>query len=147
MALHRAGVRFFPHPHLIIMIINMKERVMRIQHPRFQPGRVTDLGIEFVDGFAEVEELHPERRQALLQHGFTIDETADLEEQTVEQLRTELTDLGVEVKSTWRKPRLVKELADYHEGLATAIRNVDQQVVDGWEAAHARTPEAGSTED
>lgn len=44
----------------------------RITHPRPQLGRQQFLGVEFVDGIAEVEELHPERKQALLQHGFTI---------------------------------------------------------------------------
>jgi hypothetical protein len=44
----------------------------RITHPRPQLGRQRFLGIEFIDGFAEVEELHAERKQALLQHGFTI---------------------------------------------------------------------------
>jgi hypothetical protein len=98
---------------------------MRIQHPRFQPGRVTDLGIEFVDGFAEVEELHPERRQALLQHGFTIDETADLEEQTVEQLRTELEGYGYEVKKSWRKPELIERIAQHLELNAAQVDEVD----------------------
>jgi hypothetical protein len=102
---------------------------MRIQHPRFQPGRVTDLGIEFVDGFAEVEELHPERRQALLQHGFTIDETADLEEQTVEQLRTELKGYGYEVKKSWRKPELIERIAQHLELNAVT----DAQAAEGGE--------------
>lgn len=48
---------------------------MRIRHPWPEPGRLTFLDIEFVDGVAEVMSLHRERRLALEQHGFTIDET------------------------------------------------------------------------
>ena len=47
--------------------------MIRITHPRPQQGRQRALGVEFVDGFAEVTELHPEREQALVQHGFTVD--------------------------------------------------------------------------
>ena len=48
--------------------------VIRIKHPNFEPGRVKAIGVEFVDGFAEVEALAPETRDALLQHGFTFEE-------------------------------------------------------------------------
>ena len=53
---------------------------MRIIHPRPQDGRQSDFGVEFVDGVAEVESLHPERELALLQHGFTIERTAPLDD-------------------------------------------------------------------
>lgn len=52
-----------------------KGTFMRIRHPWPEPGRLTFLDIEFVDGVAEVMSLHRERRLALEQHGFTIDET------------------------------------------------------------------------
>lgn len=87
----------------------------RITHPRPQLGRQRDLGIEFIDGIAEVDELHPERALALVQHGFTIDETPELEERTVAELRAELSDLGYEVKKSWRKPELVERIAQHHE--------------------------------
>ncbi|MGB3413170.1 MAG: hypothetical protein WBA28_00485 [Microbacteriaceae bacterium] len=48
--------------------------VIRIKHPNFEPGRVKAIGVEFVDGFAEVESLAPETRDALKQHGFTFEE-------------------------------------------------------------------------
>lgn len=48
---------------------------MRILHPRPKPGRQKALGVEFIDGVAEVESLHPERRLALIQHGYSIEET------------------------------------------------------------------------
>lgn len=47
--------------------------MIRITHPRPQAGRQSFIGVEFIDGVAEAAELHPEREQALLQHGFTIE--------------------------------------------------------------------------
>lgn len=46
--------------------------MIRITHPRPQAGRQTAFQVEFVDGLADVESLHPERALALTQHGFTI---------------------------------------------------------------------------
>lgn len=50
----------------------------RIKHPRFQPGRTRGLaGIEFIDGFAEVNlDGNDILRQAFVQHGYGIEETA-----------------------------------------------------------------------
>lgn len=45
---------------------------MRIFHPRPKPGRQKFIGVNFRGGVAEVDELHPERRLALEQHGFAI---------------------------------------------------------------------------
>lgn len=50
--------------------------MLRITHPRPQLGRQKDLGVEFIDGVALVESLHPERELALTQHGFTIEKTS-----------------------------------------------------------------------
>lgn len=48
----------------------------RIKHPRFQPGRSRSLGIEFVDGYAEVDLADkPNLSAALIQHGYSIEET------------------------------------------------------------------------
>lgn len=88
----------------------------RIKHPQFKPGRATDLGIEFIDGFAEVDLTDkPILRQALLQHGYEIDETVGLDERTVPELRAELEELGYEVKTSWRKPELIERLAQHRE--------------------------------
>ena len=46
--------------------------MLRITHPRPQAGRQIAFGVEFVDGVATVESLHPERALALTQHGHTI---------------------------------------------------------------------------
>lgn len=48
--------------------------MLHITHPRPQPGRQVFAGVEFIDGAATVDELHPERALALTQHGFTITE-------------------------------------------------------------------------
>lgn len=47
---------------------------MKITHPHPEPGRQEFIGVEFRDGVAFVDELHPERRLALTQHGATIEE-------------------------------------------------------------------------
>ena len=47
----------------------------RILHPHPAMGRQKFIGIEFRDGYAEVATLHPEVEAALLQHGYTIEET------------------------------------------------------------------------
>lgn len=94
---------------------------MRIEHPRFQLGRVTDLGIEFVDGFAEVEELHPERRLALIQHGFTIDETADLAEHTVPELQEIAEERGVAVNSRAKKKDIVEAIVEKVDAATGAL--------------------------
>lgn len=46
---------------------------MRITHPRPDYGRQKFIGVQFVDGIAEVDELDPEVEASLLQHGFTIE--------------------------------------------------------------------------
>ncbi len=46
--------------------------MIRIVAPEFTPGRSTFLDIDFLDGVAEVDELHPVRAQALEQHGYVL---------------------------------------------------------------------------
>lgn len=46
---------------------------MKISHPRPERGRQHALGIDFVDGIAHVDEIHPERLQALIQHGYEVE--------------------------------------------------------------------------
>ncbi len=55
---------------------------MRILHPRPEPGRQSALGVEFRGGVADVDELHPERERALLQHGFTIERELEAKSDT-----------------------------------------------------------------
>jgi len=46
---------------------------MRVIAPRPSTGRSQFLDVTFVDGVAIVEDLHPVREAALLQHGYTIE--------------------------------------------------------------------------
>ncbi len=75
---------------------------MRITHPRPQEGRQTDFGVEFTDGVAVVESLHPERELALRQHGFTIEADADVTEPFQEALGEPIIDLEKLTRSELR---------------------------------------------
>lgn len=86
-----------------------------ITHPRPKAGQQNFIGIDFHDGFADVDNLHPEVRASLAQHGFTIDETPELREKTVAELRAELEDLGYDVKTSWKKAELVERIAQHHD--------------------------------
>lgn len=66
---------------------------MRITHPRPQLGRQRDLGVEFRDGVATVESLHPERELALRQHGYTIEADPEVEAPFQEALGEPIVDL------------------------------------------------------
>jgi len=46
----------------------------RIAHPNPQAGKQTFIGVTFYDGFAEVDDLHPEVRAALVLHGFKFED-------------------------------------------------------------------------
>jgi len=61
--------------------------MLRITHPRPEPGRQTAFQVEFVDGVASVESLHPERELALTQHGFTVEEIIDVNTMSLARLR------------------------------------------------------------
>lgn len=75
---------------------------MRIIHPRPQAGRQTDFGVDFIDGVAEVESLHPERELALRQHGFVIDADLDVEAPFQEALGEPIIDLEKLTRSELR---------------------------------------------
>jgi len=99
---------------------------MRINHPRPQLGRQRDLGLEFVDGVAIVDSLHPERELALRQHGYTItadpeveapfqaalgEEIIDLTSLTVPELREIAEQEGIELPAKALKAELVEILS------------------------------------
>lgn len=68
---------------------------IRIAHPRPLLGRQLFLSTEFIDGIAEVGELHPELEAALLQHGATIEKELAVEAVALETLTArELRDLA-----------------------------------------------------
>jgi len=99
---------------------------MRIIHPRPELGRQTALGVDFRDGVATVESLHPERELALRQHGYLIeadleveapfqealgDPIIDLNSLTVPQLRDIAETEGVDLPAKALKPAIVEILS------------------------------------
>lgn len=85
----------------------------RITHPRPRPGRVTDLGIEFVDGIADVDLTDRDvLRQALTQHRYGIDEVPELEEHTVPELKKLAAEKGVDLPAKAKKADIVDAIAD-----------------------------------
>lgn len=113
---------------------------MRINHPRPQLGRQRDLGLEFIDGVAIVESLHPERELALRVHGYTIEadldvvapfqaalgeEIIDLTSLTIPQLRDIAETEGIELPAKARKDEIVEILASTSEPIAGATQNDD----------------------
>ena len=85
----------------------------RITHPRPQAGRQTAFQVDFRDGVAHVDTLHPERALALTQHGFTIedDEFVDLDTLTVAQLRKQAKNDGVELPSKAKRDEIIDILS------------------------------------
>lgn len=99
---------------------------MRIIHPQPVAGRQTAFDVEFVDGVATVEALHPERELALRQHGFRFEEDpevvapyhgglgepiVDLTTMTIAQLR-EIAEMdGVELPSKAKHAEIVEILS------------------------------------
>jgi hypothetical protein len=84
--------------------------MIRITHPRPQQGRQSALGVEFVDGSAAVENLHPEREQALIQHGFTLASDgvgAPLDSFTVAVLRDIADVEGIDLPAKAKKADII----------------------------------------
>lgn len=83
----------------------------RIIHPHPAAGRQRFLGVEFRDGVATVDELHPIRAQALEQHGFTIeDEPAAISLDTLKarDLRDIAAVEGIDVPPRASKAELIE---------------------------------------
>lgn len=78
---------------------------MLINHPRPKAGRQSAFQIEFVDGVAEVETLHPDREVALLQHGYTIEKTDFLSGDGPFEDLPEAVEGDTKPKTSRRKPR------------------------------------------
>lgn len=100
--------------------------MIKITAPEPRPvGATRFLDVDFVDGVAEVAELHPIRHEALIQHGYTVGpevgavpspdepgQTAivDLNDLTIAQLR-ELAGDRVEIPSRATKDEIVALVA------------------------------------
>lgn len=113
---------------------------MRITHPRPQLGRQQALGVEFRDGVATVESLHPERELALRQHGFTVEADPevdapfqealgepiiDLTSLTVPQLRDIAETEGIDLPTKARKDEIVEILSHTSQPIPGASQNDD----------------------
>lgn len=96
---------------------------MRIIHPRPQAGRQSDLGVDFIDGIATVEALHPERERALRQHGYTIEADPEVEAPFQEALGEPIVDLN-----TLTIPEL-RDIADT-EGIDLPAKALKGEIVD-----------------
>lgn len=84
--------------------------MIRITHPRPELGRQVFLGVEFRDGVAEVESLHPERELALTQHSCVVAEVVEgipLESLTVPELRDICAVEGIEIRARATKPEII----------------------------------------
>lgn len=113
---------------------------MRINHPRPALGRQRDLGLEFIDGVAVVESLHPERELALLQHGYTIEADPEVEAPFQEALGEPIIDLtsltipalrdiaeteGIDLPAKARKPEIIEILSRTSAPIPGSIDNGD----------------------
>lgn len=75
---------------------------MRIFHPQPELGRQSKFDVEFVDGVAAVESLHPERELAFRQHGYRIEADIDVEAPFHEGLGEPIIDLETLTKAELR---------------------------------------------
>ena len=118
----------------------------RIIHPRPQAGKQTFVGVTFYDGFAEVADLHPEVRAALVLHNFKFEDA----ERPVEPSK----------RSRKGKPAKPKKPAEVDAGVSPApfmdltleeLRTVARiegiQITDDANAADIMTAFASATSD
>lgn len=101
--------------------------MFHVHTPQPSTGTTTFLDVEFHDGVAHLEDLHPVRELALIQHGYCVvreivGET--LESQTVPQLR---------------------ELAE-QEGIALSPKAKKAEIIEALNAAPVRVLEAGDVD-
>jgi len=118
--------------------------VIRITHPRPKAGRQRFLGVEFVDGTAEVPDLHPVREQALLQHGATIElEGVTLDDMTVPELREEAKAWGLTVPKKTTKAQLIDLISNQPVHELTAELDLEAESRREFLAAHTVPLEPG----
>lgn len=86
--------------------------MFHVHTPTPTRGRSKFLDVEFVDGVAHLDTLHPVRAQALTQHGYRVVRQFELDELNVFELRKMATGLGVDVPARAKKPELVAALHD-----------------------------------
>ncbi|MFL2001440.1 hypothetical protein [Microbacterium sp. A1-JK] len=87
--------------------------MLRITHPAPALGRQEFLGVDFIDGVAHVDSLHPERELALTQHGATIFEEIEgvkLEDLTKAELSYIAATENVELPAKATKAQMIDAL-------------------------------------
>ena len=87
--------------------------MFHIHTPEPVLGQSRFLDVDFHDGVAHVEELHPIREQALIQHGYTVVQElvgTKLEDLTVPELRRIAVEEGLDLPKKAKKPELVAAL-------------------------------------
>ena len=87
--------------------------MFHIHTPELVLGQSRFLDVDFHDGVAHVEELHPIREQALIQHGYTVVQElvgTKLEDLTVPELRQLAKDEGLDLPAKTKKPDLIAAL-------------------------------------
>lgn len=91
-----------------------------IKHPAPVSGTVSAIGLDFVDGVAEVKKLSDEARTVLLENGFTIDdgkapvEIPDgdpVETWTVDQLKAFAKRENIDLGDAKAKPDILAAVA------------------------------------
>ena len=83
---------------------------MRIIHPHPAQGSQKFIGVDFVDGVAVAESLHPETVAALVQHGYKIEhdvEAVTLESLTLAELRDVADTEGIDYPKSAGKQKLI----------------------------------------
>jgi len=87
--------------------------MFHIHTPEPVLGQSRFLDVDFHDGVAHVEELHPIREQALIQHGYTVVQElvgTKLEDLTVPDLRQLAKNEGLDLPAKTKKPELIAAL-------------------------------------
>lgn len=87
--------------------------MFHVHTPEPTTGTTTFLDVEFHDGVAHVEDLHPVRELALIQHGYRVEHELvgeTLESQTVPQLRKLAEGEGIDLPPKAKKAEIIEAL-------------------------------------
>jgi len=91
-----------------------------IKHPAPVSGTVSAVGLDFVDGVAEVKTISDEARAVLVEHGFTIDDGKapavipdgdPVESWTVDQLKAYAERESIDLGDAKKKDDLLSAIA------------------------------------
>jgi hypothetical protein len=109
--------------------------MFHIHTPEPVLGQSRFLDVDFHDGVAHVEELHPTREQALIQHGYTVVRElvgTKLEDLTVPDLRRIAVEEGLDLPKKAKKPELVAALEALPMRVLSAADAETDDLTDGF---------------